>query len=207
MYNQHVTRYDYYDYAVTNAYPFAELVIIKLSGTDTIVKVMLNKHITKNVSSTNVVYNLNSESYLSKYVYHYSTYESDYTNLYLKLLYNINDYETVNKRGIVISPVLYPEIMQDSSKLYMNIFLDSTVLGVANKYTFFDLTVQELLWLNNKYFCAVKDILDTTFHDVTKNDYTIDSTYLIEFLEFDTTADLSAYMGDDLEYFDFTKDL
>ena len=207
-YNQRVTRHDFYDHAVQNAFPFAELIIIKLSGTDTIVKVMLNKYVTKQVSETNVVYTLNSELYMSKYLYNYSTYQSDYTSLYIKMLYNMTDYETVNKESLVVSEKLWPMIRKDSTKLFFDITLDSTVSNVDAKYTFFDLTQDELLWLNNKYFCRVKEILDNTVHDSTYGMYSIDSTYLIEFLEFDTTTDLSVYMGQDtMEYLDFTHEL
>ncbi len=95
------------------------------------------------------------------------------------MLYNITDYETVNKESLVVSEKLWPMIRHDSSKLFFDITLDSTVSNVDDKYTFFDLTQDELLWLNNKYFCHVKEILDDTVYDSTSAKYSIDSTYLI----------------------------
>lgn len=206
MYNQQVTKHDYYDHGVDVVYPFAEFVVIKLSGTDVVVKTLLNKHIKKDIGVSDIIYTLDNEYYLSKYLYHYSTYQSDYTNLFLKAIYNSEDYETVNKESVVSSELLYPHIMQDSTKLYMNITVQSVCSDVTNKYTLFDFTDNELMYINNKHLCRVGNIYDSTTIDLSiSTDYTIDTTYVIEFLEFDTTDDLSGYMSSQFEYMDFTK--
>lgn len=137
LYNKQSTSHDYYDHGIRTVYPFAELVIIKPRGSDFsnyVMSVRLNKFITKDVGEQGVTYTLQNESLMSRYFVHYSTYESDYTSVYLKLLYNINDYETVNKSTLVVSELLYPSISQDSSLLYFDISIDCTTSDINTRY-------------------------------------------------------------------------
>lgn len=201
-YNQRVTKHDYYDFGITSIYPFAELIVIKLKNQDSIVNAMLNKFVTKIVDSTSSIYTLNSESIMSRYLYHYSSSQSDYTSVYLKMIYNSLDYETINKENIVVSNLLYPVINSDSSKLYFDINIDSTSSNVDNKYEFYDLTENDILIVNNKYFCKVKNVVDNTTYSAP--DYTFNVSYKIEFLELDTTDELNDYMDDEYTYYDFS---
>jgi hypothetical protein len=192
FYNQEVTKHEYYDHNINISYPFAEFIIVRLHDTSTVVQAFLNKFITKDVE-TDVSYTLDNALFMSKYLSHYSTYDSDYTSLYLKLLFNDIDIETINKENLVLSQTLYPMIKCDSTLLYFEIYLDSTTADITNQYTFFGLSQNDLLCLNNKHFCRVKNVFDSTAH--VGGDYTVDSTYQIEFLELDTTSDLIEYMN------------
>ena len=203
-YNQFATKHSYYDHGIANVHPFAEFIVIKLRGTDTIVQVMLNRFITKSVGENTVTYTLNNELQMSKYLYNYSTEQSDFTSIYLKLLYNQADLETVNRESMIISEFLWPVIQSDSSKLYMDLVLDSTSHDLTNKYTFFDLSTDDLIFLNNKYFCKVKDVVDSTTGS-PPDDYTFSVIYSLEFLELDNTSDLSTYMNGEFIQYDFTK--
>jgi hypothetical protein len=201
-YNQRVTKHDYYDFGVTDIFPFAELIVIKLKNQDYIANVMLKKFITKIADTTSSVYTLNNESLMSRYLYNYSSSQSDYTSIYLKTIFNALDYETVNKENIVMSSKLYPVIHSDSSKLYFTIDIDSTSASLDNKYQFFDITSDDVMIINNKYLCRAKDVIDSTEYHAP--DYTFSMSYVIEFLEFDSTNELDDYMGNTYTYYDFS---
>ena len=164
---------------------------------------MLNKFITKDISGGTSVYTLSNENLMSRYLFHYSTADDDYTNIYLKLMYNIKDYETVNRETLVLSDQLFPMINQDSSKLYFDIVIDSTTSNISYKYTLFDLSEDDIIYINNKYLCHVKTVVDSTEYNAP--DYTIDSTYQIEFVEFDDTGQLDSYMESLNVWYDFTN--
>lgn len=202
--NQIATKHSYYDHGITNVYPFAEFIVVKLYGTNTVVCAMLNKFVSKSVDSTTVSYNLINESHMSKYLYNYSTEESDFTSIYLKLIYNQSDIETINRESIILSDFLWPVLQSDSSKLYVNLQIDSTSADLTNKYTFFDLSENDLVFLNNKHFCKVKSVTDSTIGG-PPDDYTFNIGYLVEFLELDNTVDLSNYMNGESVQYDFTK--
>lgn len=95
--------------------------------------------------------------------------------------------------------------MNDSSQLYFDLTIDSTTADETCKYTFFDLSESQLIYLNNRYLCCVVSVIDTTEHPALQ-DYTFSTQYRIEFLDFDSTDTLDDYMGD-VVYDDFTKHL
>lgn len=200
-YNKLATRYHYYDHEKSFSFPFAEFIVIKLHDTDYVVKVMLNIFISKTVD-TSVVYTLHNETLMSKYLYHYSSTPSDYTSFYMKTIYNMGDRETVNKENLVISDILYPLIKDDDTKLYVDVNIDCTTVDLSYQYNLFDLSVDDFIYLNNTYFCLVKDIQDLT--TTGPSDFTVNRTYSIELIEFDDTAALNSYMAGLAEYADIT---